>query len=165
MAIIITTFMIATVLTLCINQIQKQNLYMAENIANRTSEIDSLVYVLILVGVLVVIAGILFIYNVMSISVTKEVRFWGSIMAIGASKKQIVKISVWQMMMLCIIGIPIGIIFSIIISYLIVPMFLSMYTDIYSKGDAIILYPIVFLMSALICSHKKQLRVLMVIFI
>lgn len=87
---------------------------------------DKITYV-ILVSIIVffMFAGYLLIYNVMYISVSKDVRFYGMLKTLGTTPKQIRKIVVGQMYRLCFWGIIIGCIISAIVSLFIVPMVLK----------------------------------------
>ena len=42
-AIFITTFMIATILSLCVNQIEKQSLFISNNISTGTNGLDPII--------------------------------------------------------------------------------------------------------------------------
>lgn len=58
---------------------------------------------------IIVFSGYLLIYNVMYISVTKDIRFYGMLKTIGTAPKQIKKIVKMQAFRLSVIGIPVGI--------------------------------------------------------
>lgn len=62
----------------------------------------------ILVGTLVLLAAGLVIYNIMKISVAKRVKGYGTLRAIGGEKRQLYAIVVIEVLLLCMIGIPIG---------------------------------------------------------
>lgn len=80
-----------------------------------------------LIGFIIVFSGYLLIYNVMYISVTKDIRFYGMLKTIGTSPKQIQKIVKKQAFRLSVIGIPIGIILGTIVSFAVVPFALNMF--------------------------------------
>lgn len=80
-----------------------------------------------LIGLIIVLSGYLLIYNVMYISVTKDIRFYGMLKTIGTSPKQIRKIVKMQAFRLSVIGIPIGILLGTIISFAAVPYALDMF--------------------------------------
>ncbi|MDE6103995.1 MAG: ABC transporter permease, partial [Oscillospiraceae bacterium] len=86
-----------------------------------------IVAVFALIGLIIVFSGYLLIYNVMYISVTKDIRFYGMLKTIGTSPKQIQKIVKKQAFRLSVIGIPIGIILGTIVSFAAVPFALSMF--------------------------------------
>lgn len=80
-----------------------------------------------LIGFIIVFSGYLLIYNVMYISVSKDIRFYGMLKTIGTSPKQIQKIVKKQAFRLSVIGIPLGIILGTIVSFAAVPFALSMF--------------------------------------
>ena len=62
----------------------------------------------ILVGILVLLAGGLVIYNIMKISVTKRIREYGILRAIGSERRQLYAMVFLEIFLLCVIGIPCG---------------------------------------------------------
>lgn len=62
----------------------------------------------ILVGVLVLLAAGLVIYNILKISVTKRMKEYGTLRAIGGQRGQIYRLVSLQLLILCGVGIPIG---------------------------------------------------------
>lgn len=66
----------------------------------------------ILVGVLVLLAAGLVIYNILKISVTKRIREYGTLRAVGAEKGQIYRLVSLQLLILCGAGIPVGLLLS-----------------------------------------------------
>ena len=68
------------------------------------------------------IAGYLLIYNVLYISVTRDVRFYGLLKAIGATSKQIWQLLFKQVSIISLIGIPLGLLSAGLISFIIVPL-------------------------------------------
>ena len=64
----------------------------------------------ILVGLLVLFAAGLVIYNILKISITKRIREYGTLRAIGGERGQIYRLVSLQLLILCGIGIPIGLI-------------------------------------------------------
>lgn len=79
------------------------------------------------VGLIIVFSGYLLIYNVMYISVTKDIRFYGMLKTVGTSPKQIRKMVRMQAFRLSVIGIPIGILLGTVISFVVVPYAMSMF--------------------------------------
>ena len=63
----------------------------------------------ILVAGLVLLAAGLVIYNILKISVSKRVKSYGILRAIGGEKGQLYQIVVIEVILLCLLGIPIGI--------------------------------------------------------
>ena len=78
-----------------------------------------------LIGFIIAASGYLLIYNVMYISVTKDIRFYGMLKTIGTSPSQIKSIVKKQAGRLSVIGIPAGIILGIIASFVVVPVALG----------------------------------------
>ena len=62
----------------------------------------------IMVGVLVLLAARLVIYNILKISVAKRIKEYGILRAIGSERKQIYNLVSLQLFILCGIGVPIG---------------------------------------------------------
>lgn len=75
--------------------------------------------------VFLIFTGYLLIYNVLYISVSRDVRFYGLLKTLGTTPKQIKRIVVGQILRLCLIGIPIGTILSLLLSLMFVPFFIS----------------------------------------
>ena len=81
-----------------------------------------------MMGGIILLSGYLLIYNVMYISVTKDIRFYGMLKTIGASPSQIKKIVKMQSARLSLFGIPIGILLGVLASFVVVPFALSMFS-------------------------------------
>lgn len=62
----------------------------------------------VMVGVLVLLAAGLVIYNILKISINKKIREYGILRAIGAVPGQLYNLVARQLILLCGIGIPIG---------------------------------------------------------
>lgn len=62
----------------------------------------------VMVGVLVLFAAGLVIYNILKIAVTKRIKEYGTLRAIGGERRQIYRIVTLQLLVLCGIGIPVG---------------------------------------------------------
>lgn len=62
----------------------------------------------ILVAFLILLAAGLVIYNILKISVSKRMKEYGTFRAIGGKKGQLYQIVVIEVILLCVIGIPIG---------------------------------------------------------
>lgn len=108
---------------------------------------------IIVVGMLalfIVLSGYLLIYNIMHISVSKDIRFYGLLKTIGTSPKQIGKIVRSQMYRLSLIGIPVGLILAATASFIIVPNAIEMLQtgDGAMPGD-VSFHPVIFIGTAL----------------
>lgn len=62
----------------------------------------------VLVGALVLFAAGLVIYNIMKISITKRIREYGTLRAVGAERGQVYGLVSLQLLILCGVGIPVG---------------------------------------------------------
>lgn len=87
-----------------------------------------------LIGIIIVLSGYLLIYNVMYISVTKDIRFYGMLKTIGTSPSQIRKIVKMQAFRLSAIGIPIGVLLGSVISFAAVPYAMEMFGGGMNEG-------------------------------
>lgn len=76
---------------------------------------------LLVMSLFLMSTGYLLIYNVMYISVSRDVRFYGMLKTLGTTPKQIHRIVIEQVMRLCVAGIPIGCVVAAAVSLLIVP--------------------------------------------
>ncbi len=80
----------------------------------------------LLMGFIITASGYLLIYNVMYISITKDIRFYGMLKTIGSSPSQIKRIVNMQAGTLSLFGIPIGILLGTITSFVTVPFAIKM---------------------------------------
>lgn len=80
------------------------------------------VITIIIIALFIVLSGYLLIYNVMYISVIKDINFYGLMKTIGTSPRQIKKIVKGQILRLSRMGIPVGLILGAIFSFFIVPI-------------------------------------------
>lgn len=64
----------------------------------------------VMVGVLILLAAGLVIYNILKISVSKRIKGYGVLRAIGSEKSQLYSIVSLQILILCLLGIPVGMI-------------------------------------------------------
>lgn len=68
----------------------------------------------ILIGALVLLAAGLVVYNILKISITKRVKEYGTLRAVGAQSGQLYALVSIQLVILCMIGIPIGGVFGVL---------------------------------------------------
>lgn len=80
-----------------------------------------------IMGGLILLSGYLLIYNVMYISVAKDIRFYGMLKTIGASSSQIRRLVKMQSARLSLLGIPIGLLLGVLASFVVVPFALEMF--------------------------------------
>lgn len=81
-----------------------------------------------LIAMMIVLSGYLLIYNVMYISVTKDIRFYGMLKTIGATMPQIQQIVKRQARYLACIAIPIGVVLGTGVSFGVVPLAMTMFS-------------------------------------
>ncbi|MDE6852357.1 MAG: FtsX-like permease family protein, partial [Lachnospiraceae bacterium] len=79
-------------------------------------------------GLIIITSGYLLIYNIMYISVTKDIRFYGMLKTIGTSPSQIRKIVRSQISRLSVIGVPFGIGLGSILAFWAVPLAMRMFS-------------------------------------
>ncbi len=145
--VFVTTFVVATIISLCVNQIEQQHLWNLKQ-GEENREIESIIYILLMSGVFVLIAGFLIINNVMSASLSRDTRLYGLLKAVGMSQKQITAMILKQIRSFCIIAISLGLMVSIFTTKIFVPMFFRMYTQFSLEEQAIIFHPMVFIATA-----------------
>ncbi len=80
----------------------------------------------VMVGVLILLAAGLVIYNILKISVSKRIKEYGVIRAIGGMRGQLYFIVSAQILLLCLIGIPVGMIVGLLSTKGIITMATSM---------------------------------------
>lgn len=82
--------------------------YNTEKEVGSASSFPFIVLTCILVGMLVLLASGLVIYNILNIVVLKKVNEYGTLRAIGAERGKLYTLVSWQLAILCLIGIPLG---------------------------------------------------------
>ena len=82
--------------------------------AEKDSGFSLMTISVIMIGVLVLLAAGLVIYNILKIAAAKRVKEYGVLRAIGAERGQIYSLVTLQLIILCGIGIPVGIILGIL---------------------------------------------------
>lgn len=68
----------------------------------------------IMTGVLVLLAAGLVIYNILKISITRRIRQYGTLRAIGAERGQLYVLVSVQLALLCVAGIPLGMLLGLL---------------------------------------------------
>lgn len=148
-----------------LNEILKNNGYQNENRSQGDNFIstgvnwgytssqlaDSLdpITVLAIVGLLLIIilTGYLIIYNIFSISVSNDIRFYGLLKTIGTTGPQLRRIIRQQALLLSVIGIPLGLLVGYGIGIKLTPVILSQLNGVVK--DSVSASPLIFLGSAL----------------
>lgn len=98
---------------------------------------------------LIVLSGYFFIYNVLHISIAKEVRFFGQLKTIGTTSKQIRRFVLKQVLWNSSLGIPSGMILGALVSFLIVPSALELANPTLQLKEAVVFHPLIFIGAAL----------------
>lgn len=75
--------------------------------------------------VLVFVSGYLIIYNIFQISVAADIRFYGRLKTLGATKRQLKKILYSQARRLCLVGIPFGLAIGYFLGAVLVPFMIT----------------------------------------
>lgn len=68
----------------------------------------------VLVGGLLLLAAGFVIYNILKIAVTKQIRQYGILRAIGGEKQQLYRIVITEVSLLCLVGIPAGMLLGLL---------------------------------------------------
>jgi ABC-type antimicrobial peptide transport system permease subunit len=68
----------------------------------------------IMIGSLVLLAAGLVIYNILKIAVSKRIKEYGTLRAIGGQQKQLYRLVAEQLILLCLIGIPVGAVLGVL---------------------------------------------------
>lgn len=63
----------------------------------------------VLVGILLLLAAGLVIYNILKVAVSKRIREYGTLRAIGSERRQLYMLVTVQLLILCGIGLPLGV--------------------------------------------------------
>lgn len=82
--------------------------------AEEDSGFSLMTITVVMIGVLVLLAAGLVIYNILKIAAAKRVKEYGILRAMGAERGQIYSLVSLQLLILCGIGIPLGIILGIL---------------------------------------------------
>jgi putative ABC transport system permease protein len=115
-----------------------------------SQEIDFMSTMIILVAFFIMmLTGYLIIYNIFQISIIGDIRFYGLLKTIGATKKQIRTLVFRQALLLSCIGIPIGLFLGYIVGNLILPLFLGIFGGTQASNFHIKANPYIFLFGAL----------------
>lgn len=93
--------------------------------------------------------GYLLIYNVMHISISRDIRFFGMLKTIGTTPKQLRRIVTGQVLRLCLVGIPLGLLAAAAFSNLLVPAVLGL-SGTASVKAAISFSPVIYCCAAVL---------------
>lgn len=139
-AIIMTAVMFTTIFTIGFSMLQS----MAKLGAGGGGGAQ-LAVIAVLSVVMILVSGYLIIHNIFQISVSQDIRFYGLLKTLGATKRQISRLLVSQAMKLWTLGLPAGLLAGYGIGALIVPTAL---TSLGSLAELSV-NPLIFLFAAL----------------
>lgn len=77
--------------------------------------------VLILLSLIFMVCGYLLIYNTMLMSLSRDIRYYGQLKTIGMTPRQIRRIVLYTVNILCVVGICPGLVIAALVSRIIVP--------------------------------------------
>lgn len=101
--------------------------------------------IVVALALFIVLSGYLLIYNVLYISVSKDIQFYGMLKTIGTSPKQIRSIVHGQALRFAAVGIPIGLVLGVAVSFAIVPLAMGLFTADESMQNTVSFHPLIFL--------------------
>jgi len=123
--------------------------YRYDRIADFSSTLLSTVVFIAIIAFFVALSGYLLIYNILYISVCKDINFYGLLKTIGASPRQIRSIVRGQALMLAAVGIPIGLFLGAAVSLGIVPLAMGMFVLGESAMPTVVSFnPVIFIAAA-----------------
>lgn len=94
---------------------------------------------------MIIFCGYLMISNIFYISIFKDVKYFGLLKTLGTTSRQIKKIIRMQVLMLCMMGIPLGLLIGKMIGVMLVPTVLSLVNvNVINKQ----VHPMIYLFSA-----------------
>ena len=100
-------------------------------------------------ALLIITSGYLFIYNVLYISISKEIQFYGQLKTIGATSKQIKRFVYKQVIWNSLIGIPLGMLVGGGVSFVVVPTILNAANPTLGTAQLVVFHPAVFMGAAI----------------
>lgn len=110
------------------------------------------VIVITMLALFIVLSGYLLIYNIMYISISKDINFYGMIKTIGTTSRQIRTLVRRQLYLLALVGIPVGLLLGAVVSNAIVPVAMNVmggYSENSIMPSEISFHPIIFIGTAL----------------
>lgn len=93
------------------------------------SSVSPIIIVVSIIVFFLMFVGFLLIYNVMNISVSKDVRFYGLLKTLGVEPRQLKRIVNGQLLRMYIIGMPLGTLVAAAASFIVVPIFVNSITE------------------------------------
>ncbi len=86
--------------------------------------------------------GFLIIYNINTISVAKDIRFYGTLKTIGMTSNQLKRIMYYRMRHILLLALPIGLLLGIMVTQWIVPLILGNILAGFSHAEFHIMIPV-----------------------
>ena len=113
------------------------------------ASIDPFYIVCAVLALFLLLAGYLLIHNVLSVSVSRDIRFYGLLKTIGTTPRQIRKSIFFQMLSICCVGVPVGLVLSALFSFVFIPgLITNMSGDIMKSGAVISGNPLIYIGAA-----------------
>ncbi len=107
---------------------------------------DPIHIIFAVLAIILVLVGYLLIYNVLSVSVSRDVRFYGLLKTIGTTPRQIRKNIYIQMLYICCTAVPAGLLASMLVSLVFIPGLLTdLSGDIVQTGAVISFNPVIYI--------------------
>ncbi len=99
---------------------------------------------------IIMLSGYLLIYNVLSLSVAKDIRYYGLLKTIGTTPVQLGRIVKGQTLRLTVLGIPVGLMLGGLVAFIVIPIALSLLNFENGVGGVKVSFnPIIFIGAAL----------------
>lgn len=143
----------------CLDQLQKeirlktgQKFDSSFNPDQNSSDLLMAFASILMIALFIVLSGYLLIHNIVYISVTKDIRFYGMLKTIGTSPKQIRYLVRSQTFRLAALGIPSGLILGALCSFAIVPYAINFFDaggGHASMPGTVSFNPLIFIITAL----------------
>ncbi|NRT74805.1 ABC transporter permease [Clostridium beijerinckii] len=139
-AIAFTTmsFIISFTIGIAVLKIIKEKAFNLEEII--VNGIPILILIKLIAAIIIMFIGYLVIYNISNVSLEKDVKFYGSLKLIGATRKQIFKILYGQFYILSIAGIVIGTITGLLLSSFIIPSIIVIFIPLFKVETSVNIY-------------------------
>ena len=97
-----------------------------------------------LIILFIVLTAFLLIHNIMGMTVSQQIRFFGQLKTLGTTSIQIKRFVMGNAFALCALGIPVGLLLAMAFSQTMVPFFVSKLGDL-SYGVEVSFHPLIYL--------------------
>lgn len=112
--------------------------YNVENIIVNGIPILTLIKVIIVIMIMFI--GYLITYNIYNVSLEKDIKFYGSLKLVGATRKQIFKILYGQFYVLSIVGVSLGTIAGLVLALFILPRIIVIFIPLFKAEASVNIY-------------------------